>query len=184
MTEITAYTRMIDGSSNNLRDAVATVDADDFDRRPAPGANPVSFIYFHVLRHWDRDISVYCRAQPPEQDAWHRHRLSEALGYEPLGKGTMGLGAGFGYSDADVDELPLDAEGLGRYHQILVEETDEMLALPNEQELVEQTQLDGRAFTPGQRLRHLIAHNYLHVGDIEHAKGLLGAPAGDFPTLE
>ena len=144
----------------------------------------MNFIYFHVLRHWDRDISVYCRQQSAAEDAWHRHGLSEALGYDPLGKGTLGIGTGFGYSDADVDELPLDTEGLGRYHQILVEETDELLAALDDQKLVEQMQLDDRTFTPGQRLRHLIAHNYLHVGDIEYAKGLLGAPAGDFPTLE
>ena len=183
MTEMSAYGHMIDGASNNLRDAVASVSAVDFNERPAPGANPVNFIYFHALRHWDRDINVYGKLEPPEQDAWHRHGLSEALDYEPLGLGTDGIGTGYGYSAEEVDALPLDADGLGRYHEILVAETREFLAGLDASTLDDPQELGGRSFTTGQRLRHLVAHTYLHLGDIEYAKGLLGAPAGDFPTL-
>ncbi len=183
MTELSAYGHMIDGASGNLRDAVAVVSADDFGKRPAPGANPVHFIYFHVLRHWDRDINVYCKQEPPAQDAWHRHGLSEALDYEPLDIGTDGIGTGYGYSAEEVDGLPLDAEGLGRYHDILLEETHAYLASLDTATFDDPKEFEGRSYTIGQRLRHLVAHTYLHLGDIEYAKGLLGAPAGDFPTL-
>lgn len=183
MTEMSAYGHMIDGASNNLREAVSTVSTEDFTRRPVSGANPVSFIYFHVLRHWDRDINVYCKEEPPENDAWHRHGMSDALGYEPLGLGTEGIGTGYGYSDAEVDTLPLDAAGLGRYHDILSEETSAFLADLDPATLDEPKDFEGRRYSTGQRLRHLVAHTYLHLGDIEYAKGLLGAPAGDFPTL-
>ena len=183
MTELSAYRHMLDGVSNNLRDAVASVSDEDFDKRPVAGANPVHFVYFHVLRHWDRDINVYCQREPPEQDAWHRHGLSAALDYEPLGLGAGGIGTGYGYSAEEVDRLPLDAEGLGRYHAILIEETRAYLAGLDPATLDAPQQFEGRSYSIGQRLRHLIAHSYLHLGDIEYAKGLLGAPAGDFPTL-
>jgi hypothetical protein len=183
MTELSAYKHMIDGASSNLRDAIASIADEDFDKRPVSNANPVSFIYFHVLRHWDRDINIYCKMEYPERDAWHRHGLSEAFGYEPLGRGTEGIGTGYGYSDAEVDALPLDAAGLRRYHEILIAETESFLAGLDPATLDDAKDYEGRRFTTGQRLRHLVAHTYLHLGDIEYAKGLLGAPAGDFPTL-
>lgn len=183
MTELSAYKHMIDGASSNLRDAVASVDDEAFNVRPVANANPINFIYFHVLRHWDRDINVYCKQETPESDAWHRHGLSDALGYESLGLGTQGIGTGYGYSDSEVDGLPLDDEGLGRYHEILIAETEAFLADLDPATLDDPEDYEGRRFTTGQRLRHLVAHTYLHLGDIEYAKGLLGAPAGDFPTL-
>jgi len=184
MTELNVYERMVEGASSNLRDAVASVPDVDFGRRPAPGANPVNFIYFHVLRHWDRDISIYVRLQDPEADAWHRHGLSEALDYEPTGIGEHGIGTGYGYSAAEVDAVPSDADGLRRYHDILEAETNELLAGIDPATLDDPMELDGRKYTAGQRFRHLIAHTYLHLGDIEYAKGFLGTPAGDFPTLK
>ena len=183
MTELNAYERMIEGASSNLRDAVASVPDVDFGRRPAPGANPVSFIYFHVLRHWDRDINIYIRRQEPEADAWHRNGLSEALDYEPLGIGAYGIGVGYGYSAAEVEDVPADANGLRRYHDVLEQETKQLLAEIDPTTFDDPMELDGRKYSGGQRLRHLVAHTYLHLGDIEYAKGLLGAPAGDFPTL-
>jgi hypothetical protein len=183
VTELEAYRTMIEAASRDLRSTVEGINPEMFGRRPVEGANPVSFIYFHVLRHWDRDINVYGKLEPPEQDAWHRHGLSEALDYEPLGLGTDGIGTGYGYSAEEVDALPLDADGLGRYHEILVAETREFLAGLDASTLDDPQELGGRSFTTGQRLRHLVAHTYLHLGDIEYAKGLLGAPAGDFPTL-
>ncbi|CAN5740150.1 hypothetical protein BH23CHL2_BH23CHL2_30060 [soil metagenome] len=184
MSELVAYQRMIEGASSNLRDAVASVREGDFGRRPAPGANPVNFIYFHLLRHWDRDINIYIQRQEPESDAWHRHGLSESLDYEPLGIGTYDIGTGYGYSAAEVDAVPTDAASLRRYHDILEQETKELLAEIDPATLEEPKELDGRKYTVGQRYRHLIAHTYFHLGDIEYAKGLLGAPAGDFPILE
>ncbi|MEZ4521447.1 MAG: DinB family protein [Thermomicrobiales bacterium] len=184
MTEIGAYRRMIHGASNNLRDAVASVSDEDFGKRPVEGANPVNFIYFHVLRHWDRDINIYIQQQDPAADAWHRHGMSEALDYEPVGKGSEGIGTGYGYSDAEVDGLPTDPKDLRRYQDILERETEDLLDRLDPETLDDPMELEGRAYSIGQRLRHLVAHTYLHLGDIEYAKGLLGAPAGDFPTLE
>lgn len=174
---------MTAGASKSLWMATEGIDDAMFNARPQPGANSVNFVYFHVLRHWVQDINRYCRGQIAEEDAWHRYELSKAMGYEPLGKGTDGIGTGYGYSAAEVNQLPDKPEVLHRYHRILEEETAEFLTGLDPATLDAAGNMDGNDFTVGRQLRHLIAHTFLHIGDIEYAKGLLNAEPADLPSI-
>lgn len=175
---------MIQYATSDLEEAVLVVTAEQFGKRPAPGANPVNFIYFHVLRHWDRDINVRIQGHDPNQDAWHRGGFSELSGYNPDGKGHENLGTGYGYSQAEVDEVTTDKAALSRYQQMLAVETDALLKTMDDDRLrVERTSPSGSTKTAAGWLQHLIAHTYVHVGDIEYIKGLIGAPPCDVPNI-
>lgn len=184
MSELQSYRTMIQFATNDLAEAISTVSDGQFGTRPNPDANPVNFVYFHVLRHWDRDIDVRIQGQDPGQDAWHRGGFSELSGYNPDGKGELGIGTGYGYSQAEVDEVTTDKAALTRYHQMLRGETDTLLGSLDEKSLsVERTSPSGSTLTTAGRFQHLIAHTYVHVGDIEYIKGLVGAPACDVPNI-
>ena len=184
MSELQSYRTMIQFATNDLEEAISTVGNGQFGTRPNPNANPVNFVYFHVLRHWDRDINVRIQGQDPSQDAWHRGGFSELTGYNPDGKGDPNLGTGYGYSQAEVNEVTADKSALTRYQQMLREETDALLTSQDEESLrVERASPSGGTLTTAGRLQHLIAHTYVHVGDIEYIKGLVGAPACDVPNI-
>lgn len=185
MDELAAYRRMIEAASRDLERAVSGYDAKDFNKRPAAGANPANFIYFHVLRHWDRDINLHCRSQSADADAWHRGAFSQRTGYEPIGVGYNGIGTGYGYSQEEVNDVPGDRDALMAYQAMLYQETIEYLNAIAANELDTPRIVDGgRTITIGGRLRHLIAHTYLHAGDIEYVKSFVGGTASDIPSVD
>jgi hypothetical protein len=182
MSEIQAYRTLIEYASNDLLAAIETVPDDLFSKRPVPGANPVSFIYFHVLRHWDRDINVRIQAQDPMNDLWHRAGFTGISGYNPDGVGS--IGTGYGYSQQDVDEMSAGKDALVQYQRVLIDETHALLDSLKESDLpIERPSPSGSRLTTAGRLQHLIAHTYAHVGDIEYVKGLIGAPTCDLPAI-
>ena len=184
MSELQSYRTMIQFATNDLEETISTVGDEQFGARPNPAANPVNFVYFHVLRHWDRDINVRIQGQDPGQDTWHRGGFSELTGYNPDGKGDPDIGTGYGYSQVEVDEVTADKAALMRYHQMLRDETNTLLESLDEESLrVERASPSGSTLTTAGRLQHLIAHTYVHVGDIEYIKGLVGAPACDVPNI-
>jgi hypothetical protein len=175
---------MIEYAHNDLWASISTVDDAAFARRPTPEGNPINFNYFHVLRHWDRDLNVRILAKDPQQDAWHRAGFAAKSGYDPMGKGFNGMGTGYGYTAADVDSVTASRAALMEYQQMLMEETQALLDSLDEADLtVERPSPSGSALTTAGRLQHLITHTYIHVGDIEYIKGLLGVPNVDVPNI-
>lgn len=175
---------LIREATQDLRATIEPVPQELFDRRPAQHANPIGFIYFHVLRCWDQDVNILCRGQDPAEDAWHRLGLSEKMGYEPLGCGVNGEGIGFGYTDAEVDAVPKRREALMRYHQTLEDETYAYLDEATSDDLNAERQSEHsreNPYRPERWLRHLISHTNMHIGDIQYIAGLQGVPDGSYP---
>ena len=184
MSELESYRTMIGFATADLEEVVTTIPDDVFGMRPVPGANPASFVYFHVLRHWDRDITVRIQGTDPAQDAWHRGGFTEITGYNPDGKGDPGIGTGYGYSQAEVDEVTADKASLLHYHRTLKDQTDALLSSLDDASLrIPRPSPSASTLTTAGRLQHLIAHTYLHIGDIEYIKGLIGAPSCDVPNI-
>jgi hypothetical protein len=179
MNEIEIYRTMIGQADSLLTNTVEGIDEANFGTRPGAHMNPASFIYFHVLRHWDRDVNVLSRSQAPDSDLWHRAGIGDSLGYHPLGTGLRGLGTGIGYSDAEVDAVPADRAGLARYQQLLREETLAYLDELDESEIHDEMTseyLPGVTYDVAARLQHLVVHTAHHTGDISYVKGALGQP--------
>lgn len=179
MNEIETYRTIIEQAHSLLERTVSDIPDEDFGKRPGPSLNPANFIYFHVLRHWDRDVNVLTRGQSPQEDAWHRHGIGDELDYQPDGIGMRGLGTGIGYSDAEVDAVPANRDALNNYRQILLSETMAYLDELDESTIhddMTSEYLPNVTFTAAARLQHLITHTCHHTGDIAYVKGALGTP--------
>ena len=177
MSELAVLRRMIDSTYSLLASTVEGATERQFSERPGPGLNPAGFLYFHVLRHWDRDVNILCRGQALESDAWHRGGFGDELDYHPLGLGLRGLGTGIGYTDAEVDAVPTNLEILNRYQQMLYAETiDYMDGLDDNRinEEIENPFAPVNPFTISARLQHLVTHTNYHTGDIAYAMGAFG----------
>lgn len=187
MSEIDVLRQLIDEADKDLWQTVEGAPQEVFERRPAPGLNPPGFIYFHLLRHWDRDVAVRCLGREPEQDIWHQGGFSSELDYEPLGKGSTSIGTGFGYSEAEVDATPKDLQVLMRYHRMLQDETTVYLDGADDETLHEERTSPHsieNPYTPERWLRHLISHTNMHIGDIQYALGAVTTLSGEPPAFD
>ena len=165
--QVKAMSDMLDGQVAELDDTLLRT-------RPGQYLNPPGFIYFHILRIWDMDINVLVGGSTPTEDAWHRGDYAETMGYNPDGKGGRGLGIGFGYTDAEVDEAPYALEPLKRYHQQLVAETLQYLNDANDEELARGITAMGQPATTGARVQHIVAHSWNHIGELRMTRSMLG----------
>jgi hypothetical protein len=168
------YLEQINGMSDFLANAVAEVDEAKLRQRPGEYLNPVGFIYFHILRIWDLDLNIMIQGRTPAEDAWHRGGFTELLGYSPDGKGGNGMGLGFGYTDAEVDEVPYAFEPLRTYHEQLLEETRAYLNDANDDELNRIIKFREQDTTTGARVQHTIGHSWNHIGEIRMTKSMIG----------
>jgi hypothetical protein len=190
MNEFAVYRQMIEQGSGLLRQRIDEFDDDSFGRRPGPSLNPASFIYFHVLRHWERDINWVCKGQGLGTDLWARAGIGERMGYDPIGIGWRGVGTGYGYSDSEVDAVPPDRETLNHYHDLLRDETWGFMATLNGQEdldaliVCEHFPDQGYGYSIRERHQHLILHTGRHTGDIAYVKGALGQPDATYGRRE
>lgn len=172
MSEIDAYRALIDTSTNYLRRNVAAQDDPHFFQRPAPGANSVAFVYFHVLRHWDWDVNMCIRGQGPEGDLWNRGGFTERSGYDPAGNGPFGTG--YDASQSEVDRMTASKDALLAYHDELASETSALLDSMTEDDLrTESASPVGTMQPASERLQHLIFHTGIHIGDISFIIGML-----------
>ena len=185
--EIRILAELVTQSSAKLRRAVSGLSEEVFSERPGPSLNPIGFIYFHILRSWDEDLSVLIQGRRPDDDIWHRRGLSDELAYEPLGIGAAGRGVGVGYSDADVDAVPKRLDVMSHYHDLLDAETAAYFAAAfsddffRERESGPGYQHLGR-FTPASLWRIEVLHHAEHSGDIKFVKGMLGMPDSTYPV--
>lgn len=174
MAQRDAYIEQVTSLSDMLNNQVSALDDTLLRTRPGQYLNPPGFIYFHILRVWDADINVLVNGQKHSDDAWHRGDYAGAMGYNPDGKGGRGMGIGFGYTDAEVDEVPYQLEPLKRYHQQLLAETLSYLNDANDEELARGITALGQPSTTGARVQHAIAHSWNHTGELRMTKSMLG----------
>ena len=174
MAQRDAYIEQVQAMSDMLGTQISELDQTQLRTRPGQYLNPPGFLYFHILRVWDMDINVLVGGNKPSDDAWHRGGFGAAMGYESDGKGGRGLGIGFGYTDAEVDEVPYQYEPLKNYHDQLLAETLTYLNDANDEELARELTALGQQTTTGARVQHLIAHSWNHIGELRMTKSMLG----------
>ena len=168
------YIEQVQAMSDMLAGQVAELDDTLLNTRPGQYLNPPGFLYFHILRVWDMDLNVLVGGSKPSDDAWHRGDYAATMGYNPDGKGGRGMGIGFGYTDAEVDEVPYQGEPLKRYHEQLIAETLSYLNDANDEELARDITAMGQPTTTGARIQHLVGHSWNHIGELRMTKSMLG----------
>jgi len=161
-------TELYDRIPELVRRAVEDLSVEDLTRRPAPGANPVGWLVWHLTRVQD-------------------HHVAELLGEEQLWVAgdwapTFGLPAdpdntGYGHGDEEVDAVrPTGSDVLIGYHDAVAERTRRFLArlTPEDLDRVVDESWDPPV-TLGVRLVSVASDDLQHAGQAAYVRGLLGA---------
>lgn len=177
MSESQSYREQISLMSQALESAASDLSDAQLATRPQPSLNPPGFIIWHALRVWDVDLNVRILGNSLDADGWQSGGFTDELGYDPRGHGGNLFGNGFGFTDAEVEEIPYRREALMRYHAQLLEKTEGYLAELDDADLRARIPFEGApgvAYTGADRLQHTISHSWNHIGELRVIKSLLG----------
>jgi hypothetical protein len=160
---VDGYQRM----SQELQEVLNGLTTEDLHKRPAPGANPIGWLAWHLTRSCDRLLGdVILGEQLWIKDKWYLkfHRPPDVND------------TGFGHTDAQVDALKIpDAKTLLDYHRAVMKSLFHYLDGLTEKELdrgCENSQRPGTKTEVHLRLIGVL-NNFQHVGQAAYARGLI-----------
>lgn len=141
---------------------------DDLNRQPAPGANSIGWLAWHLTRSHDRNMSeIMGKEQLWLSDGW----------YTRFGRPPDPADTGYGHSPKEVAAFR-SPEGrvILDYHRAVVTRIKHYI---NGQ--LSETELDRESYSPTlnitltvhQRLLGVINDAYQHLGQVAYARGLL-----------
>ena len=136
--------------------------------KPAPGANPIGFLFWHTIR--SEDVFVHnLLGKPP---IWESRKWGEKLGMDTESQGT-----GFEENEADL-AAALSLSDVMQYAEQVTQSTDDYLKSLDDAKLDVAPDPKRPKWTIGMILRNfIIAHGWWHLGEIKYLKGLQGMPA-------
>ena len=151
-----------------LRSALDGLDADQLAHRIAPGANPIGWLAWHLLRVQDDHVAdVAGTEQVWTSDGWA----------DRFGVSLDDSATGYGMSSAEVAAVWVpSAELLLGYSDAVHERTAEFLQGLSDQDL--DRVVDERWDPPvtlGVRLVSVLSDDLQHLGQAAYVRGLLGA---------
>jgi len=136
--------------------------------RPASGANPIGFIFWHITRTEDMIIHRFLG----KPSIWESGNWQEKMGMPAPPKGG-------GHPEEEIAKagtLPLPQ--VLAYAELVYKDTNEYLKTLDDQKLDFAPNAERPQFTIGMMLRNfLITHGWWHLGEIKFLKGLQGMPA-------
>jgi hypothetical protein len=135
--------------------------------KPAPGANPIGFLFWHYIRSEDNMI----HAMMGKASRWQADKWGEKLGMDPQAQGT-------GFVEAEVDTAAaLPPSELLAYAEGVFADTDEFLGTFDDDRLDHAPNPERPRRTWGMMIRNfVIAHGWWHLGEIKYVKGMQGMP--------
>ena len=160
-----AFARVRDG----LPDQVRGRSSDDLLWRPAPDANPVAWLVWHLARVQDDHLAGVAKGVGhPVEEAWPQWEERFGLPYD---SGSIG----YGQSSEEVGEFSVgDAELLLGYLAAVHERTEEVLGSMSDEDLATVVDtFDGEDVTAQARLVSVIGDITQHQGQIGYVLGLL-----------
>ena len=136
--------------------------------KPAPGANPIGFLFWHYVRTEDNLIhSLMGKPSVWQAEKWH-----EKLGMDAQAQGT-------GFQEPDVDRaaaLPLSE--MMAYAERVFADTTEFLNSLDDAGLDRAPNPERPRGTVSMMLRNfIVAHGWWHLGEMKYVKGMQGMPA-------
>lgn len=136
--------------------------------KPAPGANPIGFLFWHTIRTEDNVVAGMI-GNPP---IWEREKWHEKLSMEAGAQGT-----GFQETEADkAAALPLS--DVISYAESVIKATDDYLSSLDDAKLDIALNPERPRGTISMMLRNfIIAHGWWHIGEIKYLRGMQGMPA-------
>jgi len=135
--------------------------------KPAPGANPIGFLFWHYMRTEDNIVQGLLK----KPSIWEAEKWHEKLGMEANDQGT-------GFKEPDVDKaaaLPLSI--VLEYAEHVIAGTDSYLLSIDDDGLDYALDPEKPRRNVGMMIRNFIlAHGWWHLGEIKYLKGMQGMP--------
>ena len=135
--------------------------------KPAPGANPIGFLFWHYMRTEDNIVQGLLK----KPSVWEAEKWHEKLGMKASDQGT-------GFKEPDVDEaaaLPLSI--VLEYAERVITATDNYLLSIDDDGLDYALDPEKPHRNVGMMIRNFIlAHGWWHLGEIKYLKGMQGMP--------
>ncbi|TFV56251.1 DUF664 domain-containing protein [Geodermatophilus sp. DF01-2] len=141
---------------------------DDLARRPGPGANPIGWLAWHLLRVQDDHVADVAGTE----QVWTAEGWAGRFGLPVDDAAT-----GYGMSDAEVDAVRVpSADLLLGYSQAVHARTEEFLRGldDDDPDRVVDANWDPPV-TLGVRLVSVLSDDFQHLGQAAYVRGLLGA---------
>jgi hypothetical protein len=137
--------------------------------KPAPGTNPIGFLFWHTTRTEDNVIQGFRK----QSSIWESENWQQKSGLDYGGQGT-----GFDETEVErVSTLPLD--GMIAYGERVIQGTEDYLAILDDNGLDQTPNPDRPQRTIAAGLSSLIlGHGWWHLGEIKFLKGMQGMPFG------
>ena len=136
--------------------------------KPATGANPIGFIFWHSMRIQDEMINDLMK----KPSVWKSRNWGGKLGLDEEAHGM-------GFKEPDVDKvaaLPLGE--LVDYARLVTQSTDDYLKSLDDDKLDALPDPEKPKRSIAMILRnYILAHGWWHLGEIKYLKGLQGMPA-------
>jgi len=159
---------MVNTMHRALLDDVKGLTPEHLKWKPAPKANPIGFLCWHIVRVEDQMVSGWQRKTPTwEEDKW----------YEKLGLDAKGFGTGFQEPEVDrVALLPLNE--VTAYADRVFQNTMAYIQTLDEAKLDFAPNPERPNWTMALMVSNfIIAHGWWHLGEIRYIKGMQGMPA-------
>ncbi len=139
----------------------------DIKQRPAPGANPIGWLCWHVTRSCDRLLGdAFLGEQLWLSEGWHKK-----FNREPDFNDT-----GVGHTDAQVDGLYFpDVQTLRDYHKAVLGALFEKIKTLSETALDQPCQNSHAQENPQTMARRIVGvlNNLQHVGQAHYVRGII-----------
>lgn len=152
---------------DHVRSAVEGLDAEQLATAPAPGANPVGWLVWHLTRVQDHHVAeLVHRDQLWVSGGWAQH-----FGLEPVASNT-----GYGHSATEVAGVRPDGpQVLIDYYEAVAERTLAMVRglAPEDLDAVVDEAWDPPV-TLGARLVSIADDDIQHAGQAAYVRGLIG----------
>ena len=149
------------------REVVDGLDVDQLTKSPAPGANTIAWLVWHLTRVEDDHVAdAMGTAQVWEEDGW-----AERFGLPP---GSMDTG--YGHSPEEVRSVRASADDLIAYHEVVAERTAGFVA-GLDADTLDRVVDEGwdPPVTLGARLVSVLGDALQHLGQAAYVRGLLSS---------
>ena len=146
-----------------LSEAVADLTTEELSWRPGPGANPIGWILWHMLRVEDMWFQFFIQRQT---EIWEKDGWNERFGLPVRDNG-------FGHTEEQVADFPaLDLQALLRYGQAVRQGTLDYLKTLGPGDYGHVPREQRPEMSVGAIFRQVIGEVYQHQGHIAYLKGL------------
>ncbi|SFC92401.1 Uncharacterized damage-inducible protein DinB (forms a four-helix bundle) [Nocardioides terrae] len=157
-----AYTRVVESAES----VVDGLSEDQLAARPAPDANPIAWLVWHLARVQDDHVAEVAGTE----QVWTSQGYADRFGL-PFDVGATG----YGQTSEQVGRVRASADLLSAYVRSVHEQTLAFLATLSEEDL---DRVVDRRWNPpvtlGARLVSVVNDDTQHVGQAAYVKGLLG----------